>query len=169
MNKILKHVSVSLAACALLGAPGASAASAASTHRMAHTTVTVTLWNKSPMVMSTKLAYPHRGKGKPVMGIKAVPASVPAGEVTFNATNTSKDLVHEMIVIPLVHPGKPLPYSKGDARVKEDKAGAIGEVSELDPGKSGKLTLHLKPGKYLLICNVANHFASGMWTRFTVK
>ena len=24
------------------------------------------------------------------------------------------------------------------------------------------------PGKYLLICNVAGHYAAGMWTEFTV-
>ena len=42
------------------------------------------------------------------------------------------------------------------------------EVSELDPGASGSLTVALQPGKYLLICNVPGHYASGMWTEFTV-
>jgi hypothetical protein len=43
-----------------------------------------------------------------------------------------------------------------------------GEVSELDPGKSGSVTVALKAGKYLLICNVPGHFGAGMWTEFTV-
>ena len=34
----------------------------------------------------------------------------------------------------------------------------LGEVSELDPGKSGTLTLTIKPGKYLLVCNVPGHY-----------
>jgi uncharacterized cupredoxin-like copper-binding protein len=42
-------------------------------------------------------------------------------------------------------------------------------VSELDPGKSGALTITLEPGLYLLFCNVPGHFISGMWTTITVK
>jgi uncharacterized cupredoxin-like copper-binding protein len=55
-----------------------------------------------------------------------------------------------------------------DKKVDEDKAGDKGEVSEFDPGKSGALTVNLKPGKYLLICNVPGHFAAGMWSPFEV-
>ncbi len=83
-------------------------------------------------------------------------------------TNNSKDTVHEMIVMYLQEPGKPLPYIAGDKRVDEDKAGDKGEVSELDPGQSGTLTVNLKAGTYLLICNVAGHYEAGMWTEFTV-
>jgi uncharacterized cupredoxin-like copper-binding protein len=32
------------------------------------------------------------------------------------------------------------------------------KVSELDPGASGTPAVVLKPGKYLLICNVAGHY-----------
>ena len=44
----------------------------------------------------------------------------------------------------------------------------MGEVSELDPGKSGSLTVTLNPGKYLLICNDPGHYVSGMWAEFDV-
>jgi uncharacterized cupredoxin-like copper-binding protein len=54
------------------------------------------------------------------------------------------------------------------AESMKDKAGDKGEVSELEPGKSGRLTINLKPGKYLLICNVAGHFVAGMWSPFEV-
>ena len=30
------------------------------------------------------------------------------------------------------------------------------------------LTLVLKPGKYLLICNVPGHYSAGMWSEFEV-
>lgn len=102
------------------------------------------------------------------MGIKLDRTSAPTGDVTFNVTNTSKDTIHEMIVIYLQNPGKPLPYIANENRVDEDTASDKGEVSELDPGRSGSLTLHLKPGKYLLICNVPGHYAAGMWTEFRV-
>ena len=102
-----------------------------------------------------------------ILGLLPSGASA-SGEISFEVTNTSKDTVHEMIVMYLADPAKALPYIEGDAKVDEDKAGDKGEVSELDPGKSGVLTVELKPGKYLLICNVVGHFAAGMWTEFEV-
>jgi len=92
-----------------------------------------------------------------------------AGKVTFNVTNLSKTVIHEMIVAPIKDENTVLPYVDAENRVDEDKAGDLGEVSELDPGKSGSLTLDMKPGKYLLYCNVPGHYAMGMWTVLTVK
>jgi len=145
----------------------AASASAA----LAATIVKVDLWDKGAGTeMATNLAYaaPGMDMSKATMGVKATPASAAAGIVSFEVTNTSKDTVHEMIVMYLADPTKPLPYIDADQRVDEDKAGDKGEVSELDPGASGTLTVALKPGKYLLICNVPGHFASGMWTEFDV-
>ena len=88
--------------------------------------------------------------------------------MTFRVTNDSKDTIHEMIVMYLADPSQPLSYVAADSKVDEDKAGDKGEVSELDPGASGSLTVVLKPGRYLLICNVAGHYAAGMWTEFEV-
>jgi uncharacterized cupredoxin-like copper-binding protein len=45
----------------------------------------------------------------------------------------------------------------------------MGEVSELDPGKSGSLTLTLDAGTYMLFCNLPGHYMAGMWTFVTVK
>ncbi len=133
--------------------------------------VNVDLWDKgADMTMPTDLMYatPGLDLSKATMGIKANPASVPAGDVTFNVTNSSKDTIHEMIVMYMKDPSQPLPYIQDESRVDEDKAGDKGEVSELDPGASGSLTVHLDPGKYLLICNVPGHYAAGMWTEFEV-
>ena len=92
-----------------------------------------------------------------------------AGKVTFNVTNVSKSVIHEMIVAPIKDENTVLPYVDAENRVDEDKAADLGEVSELEPGKSGSLTLDMKPGKYLLYCNVPGHYAMGMWTVLTVK
>ena len=133
--------------------------------------VQVSLWDKGANVqMPIGLAYavPGLDVTKATMGIKALPGTVKAGKVTFTVTNDSKDTIHEMIVMYLADPGKPLPYIVAESRVDEDKAGDKGEVSELEPGKSGALTVDLKAGKYLLICNVPGHYGAGMWTEFTV-
>ena len=136
------------------------------------TTVKAELWDKgSDMEMATDRGYGMAGAASSdtVMGITLSADSAPAGEITFEATNASKDTVHEMIVAPLPDGGKPLPYIADEESVDEDAAGAIGEVSELDPGQSGKVTLHLKAGDYLLFCDIPGHYAAGMWVTFTVK
>ena len=158
-------------AAVLLGAATAVTISAVSA--AASTTVAVSLWDKGASApMSMGLAYAGTSTvdlAAATMGIKASPPGAKAGVVTFKVTNDSKDTIHEMIVMYLADPTKPLPYIDSDKRVDEDKAGDKGEVSELDPGKSGSLTVNLKAGTYLLICNVAGHFDAGMWTTFTVK
>lgn len=137
------------------------------------TSVRVKLWDKGAATpMSTNMAYPmpkDADPAKATMGIGLSRNSVPAGPVSFEVTNNSKDTVHEVILMYLENPTKPLPYIDKDNRVDEDKSGDKGEVSELDPGKSGVLKVDLKPGKYLLICNVPNHYMAGMWTTFTVN
>jgi uncharacterized cupredoxin-like copper-binding protein len=90
--------------------------------------------------------------------------SVKAGKVTFKVKNAGMAL-HEVVVIRSnVAPGK-LPVKNHQA----SEAGSIGEVSDLHAGKSGTLTVTMKPGKYILICNLTGHYEAGMYTGFTVK
>lgn len=90
------------------------------------------------------------------------------GEVTFVATNTSEIQEHEMIIIPISDVTAALPYNTDSERLDEDAAGSIGEVSETAPGKTGEVTVTLEPGIYMLACNIAGHYAMGMWTLITV-
>ena len=155
----------------LLGLVSGLALAASASGAFAATIVKVDLWDKGAGTeMATTMAYGTAGMdmSKATMGVKATPATAPAGIVSFEVTNTSKDTIHEMIVMYLADPSQALPYIAADSKVDEDKAGDKGEVSELDPGKGGILTVALKPGKYLLICNVAGHFMAGMWTTFEV-
>ncbi|CDX21664.1 conserved exported hypothetical protein [Mesorhizobium sp. ORS 3324] len=135
-------------------------------------TVHVKLWDKDgDMNPDAKM-----GMGMPanmsmaMMKIKLDKTVVPAGKVTFDVTNTSKGTVHEMIVVPVADPKKTtLPYVSNENRVDEDAAGHLGEVSELDPGKTGSLTLDLKPGFYAVFCNIPDHFMNGMWATIKVQ
>ena len=137
----------------------------------AATLVKADLWNNDKASeMPTNFVYgaPNLDMSKAPMGIKLSRNAVPAGPVVLTAANVSKDMIHEMIVMRLADPAKPLPYIANENRVDESKAGDKGEVSELEFGKSGSLTITLAPGKYLLICNIPGHFAAGMRTTFTV-
>lgn len=153
------------AVCALLGASAAPTLADGAT-------ITVTMWDKGPsaeMATDQGIGMAHANMADSTMGLKLSQKTAKAGEVTFKVTNTSKETVHEMLVVPAPADGKGFPYNAQEAKFDEDKAGSLGEVEELDPGKSGELTLSLKPGKYILSCNVANHFANGMWTTLTVQ
>jgi uncharacterized cupredoxin-like copper-binding protein len=143
----------------------------ASTASQAATTVHVSLWDKggdTPMATGLFYGAPNLDMSKATNHITATPDTAKAGTITFGVTNDSKDMIHEMLVIYLADPSKQLPYIKDEERVDEEATNDKGEVSELDPGASGSLTLDLKPGKYLLLCNVPGHFSAGMWTVFTV-
>lgn len=147
------------------------AVAAAGPSQAAGTVVNVALWDKSADVtQATNLGLGMGGDmSKATMGISATPDTVKPGMVTFEVLNTSNDTIHEMIVAKLADMKKPLPYIADEERVDEDREGDLGEVSELDPGKSGALRLELKPGTYILYCNVPGHYVAGMWTVFTVK
>jgi uncharacterized cupredoxin-like copper-binding protein len=145
----------------------------ASPSQAAGTVVNVSLWDKgAETAMVTDLGFPAAGKdmSKVTMGIAVSTDTVKAGEITFEVLNSSKDTIHEMIITRLRDLTMLFPYNSSESKVDEDKMPDIlGEVSELDPGKTAALRLDLKPGKYLLFCDVPGHFTSGMWTILTVQ
>lgn len=140
----------------------------------ADTTIHVSLWDKGPdsvmMDDQHQMAMGMKGAdmSMALMGIKLDATTVPAGKVTFEVMNDSKDIIHEMVLSPVASADTVLPYSADLNKVDEDAAGHLGEVAELDPGKGGSLSTELKPGLYVLYCNIPGHFIGGMWTLLTV-
>ena len=110
------------------------------------------------------------------MGLKADHATVPHGTVTFVVTNAGA-VSHEVVILPL-----PASQSAGtrpfDGEAKIDETGIVGEVSAsggegagtgIEPGAEGRLTVTLAPGRYELVCNLAGHYVSGMYSTLTVS
>jgi uncharacterized cupredoxin-like copper-binding protein len=161
----MKNFKVAFCAALLLGVFSIPA--------LADTTIAVTLWDNGENLDLSKNLGMAPGSTmdmtKAPMGLKAQPAEVPAGKVTFQVTNSSKATIHEMILASYAGKSKALPYIDNENRADEDKAGDLGEVSELDPGKTGSLTVEMKPGTYILFCNVPGHLGAGMWTTVKVK
>ena len=93
------------------------------------------------------------------MYVKPSMSSISAGEVTFTARNMGK-VEHELMV-------EPAPI-KFDAPGKPTEDAATGMIEDMAPGAQGKMTMHLKPGRYVLFCNVPGHYAAGQRTTFTV-
>lgn len=161
---MLKSISVlaTLAVLATLPTPAVAGA-----------TVTVKLWdNGETLDMSKNMGMTPGTKmdmSKSPMGIKIQPAVVPQGKVVFKVINTSKTVIHEMLLAPISGPNAALPFIDTENRADEENTHDLGEVSELDPGKSGELTVDMKPGTYMVFCNVPGHLGAGMWTTITVK
>jgi uncharacterized cupredoxin-like copper-binding protein len=138
-----------------------------STAAMAEPVVTVTLIDK----MGNNTAnVPDMGMGMggdmamAKMGVNASPRQVRPGLVTFKVTNLASKIIHEVIVARLPDGMDKLPYDEAAMMVKEDALQAFGSVKEIDPSRSAALSLTLKPGKYVLYCNLPGHYMAGMWT-----
>ena len=122
----------------------------------------------SPTIVHVDLMDPSTGPSIKSMTVKTDQQSVKAGPVKFLVSNDSKTLVHEMIVVSVADPKAALPYDKKDDRVVESKIKDLGEASDLQPGEKKTLTLTLKPGDYILMCNQPDHYKTGMSVNLAV-
>lgn len=110
------------------------------------------------------------------MMLRAVPARVPAGRVSFVIGNMGWR-THEMVVLPLA-PGQGAGQRVPGPDGRVDEAGSLGEASAscapgagegITSGAVGWVTLTLPPGRYELVCNLRNHYANGMHQAFVVS
>lgn len=101
---------------------------------------------------------------------------VPAGEVTFRATNVGREK-HELVILRSSRSHDQLPVEHG--LVSEESAGKlIGEIEEFAPGETHEATFTLEPGEYVLFCNIVeeeedgeleSHYGEGMHIAFRVR
>jgi uncharacterized cupredoxin-like copper-binding protein len=103
-----------------------------------------------------------------MMSIRVDKPTVKAGTVTFEVTNWSRSVLHEILIISVDGPTAPLPYDYPQARVPEDQVKVLGEAADLQPNTSKTFEVTLNPGFYLLICNVPGHYAAGMAASLSV-
>ena len=89
--------------------------------------------------------------------------SVKAGAVTFKIKNTGA-LDHTFVIIKTSRPVSKLPLKNDRVTLKPLK-----EAGPFKPGKGATVTLTLKPGTFVLYCNIAAHYRSGQYARFVVK
>jgi uncharacterized cupredoxin-like copper-binding protein len=87
-----------------------------------------------------------------------------AGKVTITAKNDGK-VPHELVLLKTDRAATALPEKGG----RVDEAASVGEIGETPAGRSGTHTFDLKPGKYVLICNLPGHYDAGMHGTLTVR
>jgi uncharacterized cupredoxin-like copper-binding protein len=128
------------------------------------------------VVLSDMGAMMNGGMMRGGMMLHVTLQSVPADTVSFVALNHGT-VTHELIVLPLAPGASPGSRTVGAGnRVSED--GSLGEASNdcaaragegTAPGDASWVTIVLKPGRYEPLCNLAGHYAAGMYAELDVK
>jgi uncharacterized cupredoxin-like copper-binding protein len=95
--------------------------------------------------------------------LKPARASAPPGRVTFVVRNAGR-LDHEFVVLKTNLAPSRLP----ERGTKAAEPGRVGKIPPFKPGTTKRLTLNLRAGKYVLICNVATHYKAGQRSAFRV-
>jgi uncharacterized cupredoxin-like copper-binding protein len=153
MRKLL-GTTLGVAVLALLAVGLAPVAASAGVPRAtAATTVVVTVGD------TTGLAGP--------MTMTVAPDAAPAGKVTFKVTNNGT-ILHEMVVLKL-KAGTTYDQLKVNSKNEVSESTTVGEVGNVPKGKTKSVTLKLKKGNYVLVCNIAKHYGLGMRAAFTVN
>jgi uncharacterized cupredoxin-like copper-binding protein len=88
-------------------------------------------------------------------------SQVRAGPVTFDVHNAAENnMVHELVVLKTSLADNALPVRNG--QVPEQKFKKMGEVEDVAPGKTKRLTIKLASGHYVVVCNKPGHYSMGM-------
>ncbi|MGZ8795560.1 MAG: cupredoxin domain-containing protein [Gaiellaceae bacterium] len=108
--------------------------------------------------------------GKPVAVVldewKLVPArgTVPAGKITFVVRNGGT-MIHQLVVLKHSRRAGALPLKAG----KAVETGRLGGIKQIPSGASKQLTLTLRPGRYVLLCNLMGHYQAGQFAALQVR
>jgi uncharacterized cupredoxin-like copper-binding protein len=145
---------------------GAEGSASCSVPQLAGPTVDVTMSAAGDGMMSQR----------PMMAtLTADPAVIPAGKVSFVATNDGA-LVHELMVLPPPADGPGTRPTGANGKIDEsqslDEASrscGSGAGNGITPGSVGWVTMTLRPGRYELVCDQPWHYVAGMFASLTVR
>jgi uncharacterized cupredoxin-like copper-binding protein len=119
---------------------------------------------------ATQLATPGRvvDVTERDFAIKVSPRTLAAGDVVLRAINRGPDQ-HELIVARVRDPNLPL---RSDGLTVDEDGFEKSIVGVLEPGAPNsvrELRVQLKPGHYVLFCNMSGHFMGGMRADVVVR
>lgn len=140
---VVMAAAMALGACSSAGSPATSPTAAPAAAKA--TTVGVTLKE-----FGVTLALP----------------CAPPGAVTFSVQNSGL-ILHELVVVKSDLAVYKLPQFQQKV-VEETKVEVVTKAAPFDAGQKQEITATLQPGRYILLCNVASHYISGMFTGFEV-
>jgi len=98
----------------------------------------------------------------------SVPRSTRTGNLLLTVVNKGPDN-HELVIVRKSEAR--LPFRSDGLTIDEEALAAV-KQSSLEPGPPGStrvLRLHLRPGRYVLFCNMSGHFLAGMRSELVVR
>ena len=98
----------------------------------------------------------------------SAPKVLNTGDYTFRVDNQGPT-VHEFLIVPSETGSLPL---RPDGLTVDEEAVERSEPGSLEPGAPRAvrdLTVQLKPGRYILFCNMEGHYMAGMHTELVVR
>jgi uncharacterized cupredoxin-like copper-binding protein len=98
-------------------------------------------------------------------GFSTAAIDAPAGKLQVTLHNAGS-VPHEFVLLKTSADAGSLKVAD-NGRVSE--SASVGEVSEIKSGVSSSTTFDLKPGRYVYVCNIPGHYASGMHGVLVVK
>jgi uncharacterized cupredoxin-like copper-binding protein len=100
--------------------------------------------------------------------ISIVPNRVASGDLRLLVQNRGPD-AHEFIVVR--SRGSHLPLRRDGVTVDEEalEKATVGVLEPGSPGSLRRLSMHLDPGHYEVICNMSGHYLGGMHTGLIVE
>lgn len=103
-------------------------------------------------------------------GIKVSRHSVPAGTVVLHVTNDGPS-THELNVDLTRYASGKIPLQPDGLTANEEAQGLrrIDSIEQVNLHHTGDLALELKPGRYVLWCNLEGHYLGGMHETFDVR
>lgn len=101
-------------------------------------------------------------------GIELGSSSAPEGEVEFSVRNDG-EVAHQLVVLRTKQDADDLPVKDGVVRTDAKGIDEVGSIQLLASGASESLRVDLEAGSYVLICNIAGHYPSGMHAPFRVR
>jgi len=135
------------------------------------TAVTLLLLAALTVGLGAAGATPGRSQAPSKVGVvlsewKLVPSATTlrAGKVTFRVKNDGA-IETEFVVLRTDSHHHALTVKKAVAV----ETGRQGEIPKIVPGQERSLTLSLKPGKYVLICNLLGHYKAGQYAALRVS
>ena len=100
--------------------------------------------------------------------VTASPTSVAAGNVTFDVDNQGA-VEHQLVILKSDMDQAKLKMSSDGTTVDLTASGEeIGTIDKIAAGSTKSDSFDLKAGKYVLLCNLAGHYAAGMHAALTV-
>ena len=94
--------------------------------------------------------------------------TAPAGIVTFNAINQGA-IPHNLRLAKTDLAPDALPVDRSTFMVDEGQLDVLAASRDLDAGESEQLTVELRPGNYVLFCNIVGHYQTGLYIGFSVE